>query len=74
MATGLQSTAEQRAHLRQIALPHLDAAFKSGALADDHPQRRGRVVQEASLRAFKFFDRSWGETARLAAGDVRNTG
>jgi RNA polymerase sigma factor (sigma-70 family) len=55
-------------------LPHLDAAFNLARwlLRDDHSAQD--AVQEAYLRAFRFFDRLRGEDARpWLLGIVRNT-
>lgn len=56
------------------ALPHLDAAFNLARwlLRDDHGAQD--AVQEAYLRAFRFFDHLRGEDARpWLLGIVRNT-
>lgn len=55
-------------------LPHLDAAYNIARwlLRDDHNAQD--VVQEAYLRAFRFFDSFHGEDARpWLLGIVRNT-
>src|SRR5262245_42510710 len=69
------SEAGKRARFETVVLPHLDAAYglarwivRDDAAAED-------VVQNASLRAFRFFDRMHGENPRawfLAV--VRNAG
>ena len=47
-----------------VVLPHLDAAYNlaRGLLKDDHSARD--AVQDACLRAFRFFDHLEGEEAR----------
>jgi len=57
-----------------VVLPHLDAAYNLARwlLRDDHSAQD--AVQEASLRAFRFFDHLRGENARpWFLGIVRNT-
>ena len=66
------STKEQR--FQSMMLPHLDSAFNLARwLARSH-QDAEDIVQEAYLRAFKFFDSFHGEDGRAwLLGIVRNT-
>jgi RNA polymerase sigma-70 factor (ECF subfamily) len=63
----------QRRRFEALALPHLDAAYNLARwlLRDEHRARD--AVQEAYLRAFRFFDGLRGEDARpWLLGIVRN--
>jgi RNA polymerase sigma-70 factor (ECF subfamily) len=66
------STKEQR--FQAMMLPHLDSAFNLARwLARSHHDAED-IVQEAYLRAFKFFDSFHGEDGRAwLLGIVRNT-
>ncbi|MEJ1958309.1 MAG: sigma-70 family RNA polymerase sigma factor [Nitrosomonadales bacterium] len=66
------STKEQR--FQAMVLPHLNSAFNLARwLARSH-QDAEDIVQEAYLRAFKFFDSFHGEDGRAwLLGIVRNT-
>src|SRR3954462_8137325 len=62
------------ARFRALVLPHLDAAFNLACWLTRNPQNAEDVVQEAYLRAFKFFDSLRGEDARSwLLAIVRNT-
>ncbi len=55
-------------------LPHLDAAYNLARFIMRNDQDAEDVVQEAALRAFRFFDNFRGETARAwFLSIVRNT-
>ncbi len=56
--------ANQRANFEAIVLPHLDAAYNLARwlLRDEHDARD--VVQDAYLRAFRFFDSFRGGDSR----------
>jgi RNA polymerase sigma factor (sigma-70 family) len=49
---------------QQLALPHLDAAYNLARWLCGNPNDADDVVQEAFLRAFRFFDTFRGDTAR----------
>ncbi len=64
----------KRAQFEQIALPHLDAAFNLARWLTGQQQDAEDVVQEAYLRAFKFFDSYHGGDSRIwLLTIVRNT-
>jgi RNA polymerase sigma-70 factor (ECF subfamily) len=66
------STKEQR--FQALVLPHLDSAFNLARWLTRSPQDAEDIVQEAYLRAFKFFDSFHGEDGRAwLLGIVRNT-
>lgn len=55
-------------------LPHLDAAYNLARWLTRHDQNAQDVVQEAYLRAYKFFDSFHGDDARpWLLAIVRNT-
>lgn len=59
---------------QQLALPHLDAAYNLARWLLRNNQDAEDVVQEAYLRAFKFFDSCHGGNARAwLLAIVRNT-
>jgi RNA polymerase sigma-70 factor (ECF subfamily) len=67
---------EQTTHERfeQAVLPHLDAAYNLARWLTRHDQDAEDVVQEAYLRAFKFFGGFHGQDARAwLLAVVRNT-
>ncbi len=66
------STKEQR--FQTMMLPHLDSAFNLARWLARNHQDAEDIVQEAYLRAFKFFDSFHGEDGRAwLLGIVRNT-
>ena len=68
------SLSDRTRRFEAAMLPHLDAAFNLARwlLRDDHNAQD--VVQDAYLRAFRFFDGFHGEQARpWLLGIVRNT-
>ena len=66
------STKEQR--FQAMLLPHLNSAFNLARWLTRSHQDAEDVVQEAYLRAFKFFDSFHGEDGRAwLLGIVRNT-
>jgi RNA polymerase sigma-70 factor (ECF subfamily) len=66
------STREER--FQAMVLPHLDSAFNLARWLTRSPQEAEDIVQEAYLRAFKFFDSFHGEDGRAwLLGIVRNT-
>lgn len=65
-------TKESRFQIR--VMPHLDSAFNLARWLTGSHQDAEDVVQEAYLRAFKFFDSFHGEDGRAwLLGIVRNT-
>lgn len=66
------STKEERFQAK--VLPYLDSAFNLARWLTRNPQDAEDIVQEAYLRAFKFFDSFRGEDGRAwLLGIVRNT-
>jgi RNA polymerase sigma-70 factor (ECF subfamily) len=53
-----------RKHFEQTVLPHLDAAYNLARWLIGEPQDAEDVVQEAILRAFRFFEGFRGDDAR----------
>ena len=63
-----------RANFEQLILPHLDAAYNLARWLTRHKQDADDVVQEAYLRAFRFFPSFRGGDARAwLMTIVRNT-
>lgn len=66
------STKEKR--FQAMLLPHLDSAFNLARWLTRSNQEAEEIVQEAYLRAYKFFDGFHGEDGRAwLLGIVRNT-
>jgi RNA polymerase sigma-70 factor, ECF subfamily len=62
------------ARFEAAILPHLDAAYNLARWLTRHEQNAEDVVQEAYLRAYRYFDRFQGETGRAwLLRIVRNT-
>jgi RNA polymerase sigma-70 factor (ECF subfamily) len=59
-----RAEAARSLRFQQMALPHLDAAFNLARWLCGNPHDADDVVQEAFMRAFRFFDTFHGETAR----------
>ena len=63
----------ERARFARLVLPHLDAAFSLARWLTRDPAQAEEAVQEAYLRAFRFFGSFRGEDARpWILGVVRN--
>ena len=68
------SVIDKRKQFEQIVLPHLDAAFNLARWLTGDDQDAQDVVQDATLRAFKFFDSYHGGNSRAwLLTIVRNT-
>jgi RNA polymerase sigma factor (sigma-70 family) len=64
----------EREEFNRIALPHLDAAYNLARWLTHHDQDAEDVVQEAYLRAYRFFRGFHGDTGRAwLLQIVRNT-
>jgi len=65
---------ERLERFEQVIMPHLDAAYNLARWLTRNDQDAQDMVQEASLRAFKFFDGFRGGDARAwLLTTVRNT-
>ena len=68
------SVLDKRKQFEQAVLPHLDAAFNLARWLTGDDQDAEDVVQDAYLRAFKFFDSYHGGSSRAwLLTIVRNT-
>ncbi len=68
----IEQTKNQR--FKEMVLPHLNAAYNLARWLTRNDQDAEDVTQEATLRAFKFFDSFRGEQGRAwLLGIVRNT-
>ena len=68
------STQKRAERFQAMVLPHLDSAFNLARWLTRSSQDAEDIVQEAYLRAFKFFDGFHGEDGRAwMLGIVRNT-
>jgi len=64
---------DKRARFERLVLPHLDAAYGLAAWLVRDDAQAEEAVQEAYLRAFRFFDSLRGDEARpWLLGIVRN--
>jgi RNA polymerase sigma factor (sigma-70 family) len=55
---------ERSARFQQMALPHLDAAFNLARWLCGNPNDAEDIVQDAYIRAFRYFDMFHGDNAR----------
>lgn len=68
------STITREKRFQAMVLPHLDSAFNLARWLTRSHQDAEEIVQEAYLRAYKFFDGFHGEDGRAwLLGIVRNT-
>jgi RNA polymerase sigma-70 factor (ECF subfamily) len=68
------SASPKESRFQAIVLPHIDSAFNLARWLARNEQDAEDIVQEAYLRAFKFFDGFHGEDGRpWLLGIVRNT-
>jgi RNA polymerase sigma-70 factor (ECF subfamily) len=56
--------AERSARFQQMALPHLDAAYNLARWLSGNPNDAEDIVQDAYIRAFRYFDMFRGDNAR----------
>lgn len=64
----------KRERFERLVLPHMDAAYSLASWLTRNEARAEDAVQEAYLRAFRFFDALRGDDARpWLLGIVRNT-
>ncbi len=61
---GALDDAERSRRFQQMALPHLDAAYNLARWLSGNANDADDIVQEAFMRAFRFFDSFRGDTAR----------
>lgn len=74
MTTPNRAESFRAERFRAMVLPHLDSAFNLARWLTRNPQEAEDIVQEAYLRAFKFFNSFHGEDGRAwLLGIVRNT-
>lgn len=65
---------DQRLHFEQLILPHLDAAYNLARWLTHNDQDAQDMVQEACLRAYRFFPGFRGSNSRVwLLTIVRNT-
>lgn len=74
MTAPISAERSREERFRAMVLPHLDSAFNLARWLTRSSQDAEDIVQEAYLRAFKFFDSFHGEDGRAwLLGIVRNT-
>jgi RNA polymerase sigma factor (sigma-70 family) len=70
----LRSNEEKQSQFEAAIMPHLDAAYNLARWLTRHEQNAEDVVQEAFLRAYRYFDRFQGGTGKAwLLRIVRNT-
>jgi len=70
----LPSNTDKLERFEAVILPHLDAAYNLARWLTRHDQNAEDVVQEASVRAYQYFDRFQGDGGRAwLLRIVRNT-
>jgi RNA polymerase sigma factor (sigma-70 family) len=74
MTASISAERSREERFQAMVLPHLDSAFNLARWLTRSSQEAEDIVQEAYLRAFKFFDGFHGEDGRAwMLGIVRNT-
>ena len=70
----LPTNTDKLARFEAVILPHLDAAYNLARWLTRHDHNAEDVVQEASVRAYQYFDRFQGDAGRAwLLRIVRNT-
>jgi len=68
-----RSVSERRQRFERVVLPHLDAAYNLARWITRNDHDAQDVVQEAVLRAYRFFDGLRGEARPWLLAIVRNS-
>src|SRR5882672_8610828 len=71
-APAVRSPDESKGRFEQVVLPHLDAAYNLARWLTRNDHDAQDIVQDAMLRAFRFFDGLRGEPKPWLLAIVRN--
>ena len=71
-APAARSSGQSRGRFEQVVLPHLDAAYNLARWLTRNDHDAQDIVQDAMLRAFRFFDGLRGEPKPWLLAIVRN--